>query len=74
MKKILLILFLLITYGLSFDIKKFNAQLLPLVTQPVYNLDNSELLRVVKPLLIKHKNIKSLTIKESLDNQTLLSI
>ena len=73
MYKTLLILFLLVTQSLSFDIKVFNDELVQLTAQPVYNLDNEELSRVVKPLIKKYKNIQSLTIRESLDDQILFT-
>ncbi|MCK5295037.1 MAG: transporter substrate-binding domain-containing protein, partial [Arcobacteraceae bacterium] len=73
MYRILLILFLLLSNSFSFDIEKFNKELTQLSSNPVYNLDSRELLRIVKPLLDRNKNIKAITIKESLDDQILLS-
>ena len=73
MYRILLILFLLLSNSFSFDIEKFNEELTQLSSNPVYNLDSRELLRIVKPLLDRNKNIKAITIKESLDDQILLS-
>ncbi len=70
--KSFLIVFLLFISS-SADEKSFIEKTIPLITKPIYNMDFVELPSIIKPLLSEYKNIKAISIVESIQNKNAMT-